>query len=146
MRTKLKESEGKRETFIGRYDSQSRKASYQGQAITVLVKDIRRLSGEFVADHMWFNYTKGFQAIYLTQGDHIRFTATSKPYHKGPNKRRADYHLSRPAKIEKILPGSDARFEFAAALHDSGAKENLEPLLTLFADQHPPTLQNVHAS
>ncbi len=104
MRHKLKEIEGKRLPFVGTFDRIGRKAGYQSQLMTVLLKDVRHLSGEIVTNHLWFNYTKGFQALYLEKGNLIRFDARVKPYSKNYVGERGsgDYKLSHPTKIEKL--------------------------------------------
>ena len=104
MRHGLKKIEGERSSFIAIFERFGRKAEYNGQGFTVLLKDVRRSSGERITDHLWFSYTKGFQALYLVKGDFIRFNARVKTYSKGHEEshRSHDYKLFNPTKIEKL--------------------------------------------
>ncbi len=72
-----------------------------------------------MTDHLWLNYTKGFQALgQLTAGDKIQFEARIKEYWKGyvgnrtdefglplsmSHPPRKDYKLSHPTKIKRVF-------------------------------------------
>jgi len=80
---------------------------------TILLKDIKAAFGEPAADHLWFNLTKGFEALGKLQvGDVIRFDARVTRYQKGYFGRREDvykpagidYRLSWPTKVSLIRP------------------------------------------
>lgn len=64
------------------------------------------VTGELLADHLWFAFTKGFQKLALRPGMAISFEARIKAYEKGYvnkkykiDERRVDYKLSHPTHI-----------------------------------------------
>jgi len=81
--------------------------------MTLLLRDVVMVeTGEKATDHLWFNLTKGFEALgELNEGDVIEFDARVKSYQAGyrgrdierelDNPPRTDYKLSHPTKIEK---------------------------------------------
>ena len=80
---------------------------------TVLLVDIKDEFDVILTDHLWFNYTKGFQDLgKLKPGDQIEFDARVAKYEKGYKGRdeflqlsrpvETDYHLSYPTKLKKI--------------------------------------------
>ena len=77
---------------------------------TILLKNIVDLEADkMVADHLWFNYTKGFEKLSLTEGATLEFEARIKEYRKGYvnarykiNRSTTDYKLSHPTKIKKL--------------------------------------------
>jgi len=104
----------KRHTFRGVFAREGAKPGYQGPPErTLLLRDVTEVtSGKVVTEHLWFNFTKGFQAIEpLVEGDVIQFNARVSQYergYKGHNWERAienpvetDYKLSRPTRISK---------------------------------------------
>lgn len=108
MRKVLKVRLGDRKKFRGTFVRLGRKKNYQGYSDeTILITNIIDLEdGRTVADHLWFNYTKGFQQISLTAGVQIEFEARIKKYEKGYHSARykidnrtTDYKLSHPTKI-----------------------------------------------
>jgi len=114
-RKQLKKRLGKRETFTGEFVRHGTKNGWYGPDKTVLLKDIEAAEGEPVADHLWFNFTKGFEALgKLQAGDVIRFDARVTRYQKGYFGRREDvykpagidYRLSRPTKISLVQRGA----------------------------------------
>ena len=78
--------------------------------MTVLLVDVRDSDGNLVTDHLWFNYTKGFESLGdLQEGDVIRFDARVRPYVKGYVNQRAyiderevDYKLAYPTKVARV--------------------------------------------
>ena len=104
MRIQLEKINEVRQTFYGTFIRLGYKKSYDK---TVLLTDILDTSGTLMSDHVWFNYTKGFQDIEpLVRGDKIRFCARVKQYRKGSVRRgipiEYDYKLSHPSQIVKI--------------------------------------------
>ncbi|HWY11337.1 MAG TPA: hypothetical protein VN026_08430 [Bacteroidia bacterium] len=108
MRNELKKIQGKRGKFYGVFERYGTKTNWKGYPEdTVLLKDIKDLTGKIVADHLWFNLTKGFEKIgQMIEGDIIQFEARAKPYTKGYvnyregiDDRRTDYRLSHPTKF-----------------------------------------------
>lgn len=86
MRRTLGKLNGERKTFCGTFERSGTKPSYRSglATITILLKDIRDVEGNVVCDHLWFNYTKGFQALFpLKNGDVIQFDARVTTYTKG---------------------------------------------------------------
>jgi len=116
MRKELKNLDEFRGTFVGTFERYGSKPNYHGfQDTTILLINIKdpgdaKEPNKIVADHLWFNLTKGFQALgELKKGDIIEFRARVCPYLKGfinrregLNKKKLDYKLSHPTKIVKI--------------------------------------------
>lgn len=111
MRSKLKQKgSDKRYQFTGVFKRFGTKKGYKGSEETVLLVDIYDEEENKVADHLWFNKTKGFSLLNLKEGDRIQFYARVSQYEKGymgyredvfkPNE--WDYKLSYPTKIRKI--------------------------------------------
>ncbi len=110
MRTELKRVEGERARFSGTFSRIGVKTSFGHTKQTVLLTKICDASGRLVADHLWFNLTKGIQALGLRVGDVVEFEARVKSYEKGYRGRRedvydspvsTDYKLSYPTKLRK---------------------------------------------
>lgn len=112
MRENLKKINNDRGTFTGVFVRMGSKQGFRGMLQTVLLKDIRGEDGLLVTDHLWFNFTKGFQALReIREGDVIQFDARVKSYEKGYKGSRddvfdapveIDYKLSHPSKIQKM--------------------------------------------
>lgn len=112
MRKKLKALEDVRQTFTGVFVREGIKNGYKGPLKTILLKDIKDLDGNYITDHLWFNYTKGFESLgVLKEGEQLQFNARSKPYEKGYKGYRDDvycpvewdYKLSHPTKIQRVI-------------------------------------------
>jgi len=114
VRKKLRVRDGQRTRFEGTFVRYGTKPGYTGYPQpTILLKNIVELeSGQAVADHLWFNKTKGFTDIgELAEGDAVEFDARVKEYAKGyrgrdilkeiENPPRLDYKLSHPTKITR---------------------------------------------
>lgn len=115
MRTDLKNiGETDRHTFTGRFARFGEKRAYKSPIpdVTVLLLEVKDTDGNMVADHLWFNYTKGFKDCNLAIGDIVQFDARVKEYEKGYKGHRyddeffhpvsIDYKLSHPTKISVI--------------------------------------------
>ena len=110
MRTALRKINGIRSTFYATFGRYGTKSGWTKQERTLMLKDVRNEKGEVVADHLWFNLTKGFANIDLSEGDQVKFEARVTPYRKGYQGWREvldhpvlwDYKLSYPTKLEKI--------------------------------------------
>lgn len=105
MRHKLKEMREFRGTFIGIFEKFGIKNGYNGRIeTTILLKDIVTLDGEEITDHLWFNYTKGFQELgELHKGDKIQFNARGKEYEKGYKGWREDVYNKPIQKDYKLV-------------------------------------------
>jgi hypothetical protein len=110
MRKELKKIDEERDPFTGIFKKYGLKSGYKGSSSeTILLVGIRNREGLLVADHLWFNLTKGFEKLgNLKEGDPIGFEARVKKYKKGFINRRAgidqssfDYKLSHPTKISR---------------------------------------------
>lgn len=110
-RKSLQKNEGIRDTFIGIFERKGTKNGWKGRKEkTILLKNIVNTKGKQVADHLWFNFTKGFQKVNPKPGDIIIFDGRVKEYEKGYKGYRKDvfkpveidYHLSYPTKIAKL--------------------------------------------
>lgn len=110
---------GCRERYSGRFKRFGTKAGYNGGVdTTVLLVEIKDAQNRFVADHLWFNYTKGFQSLELKEGDIVEFDARVSDYVKGYvhdddfiDERTVDYRLSYPTKIRKMLSAEQSLVE-----------------------------------
>lgn len=111
MRDQLKQFAGDRYVFTGRFVRVGVKDGYMGPLDTVLLEDIQH-EGKTVADHLWFNRTKGFKHSHLSAGDTVEFAARCEWYEKGYKgrdeerqlmcPRQWDLKLSRPTKVKRI--------------------------------------------
>ena len=113
MRGKLEKLNGDRLEFVGKFERYGMKTNYHGfPEKTILLKDIT-INGKdrkVVTDHLWFNYTKGFEKLgKLTEGDTIQFQARAKEYEKGYvnyreyiDDRVKDFKLNYPTQIKKV--------------------------------------------
>ena len=105
-----------RGTFTGVFERQGIKNGWTGPEKTILLLEIKDEKGQVLCDHLWFNYTKGFQSLgNLAKGDIIQFDARAKTYIKGYRGWRddvwdkpvsQDWKLSFPTKLRKL--GNDA--------------------------------------
>ena len=122
MRNKLKNVDGLRQSYVGVFERYGQKRRYKPKKVngewvdfdtTVLLKDITDLNGRPICDHLWFNFTKGFESLKLIEidsGVSIQFDARSKQYVKGYvnhrewiDEREVDYKLSHPTKFKILL-------------------------------------------
>jgi hypothetical protein len=105
----------KRHSFIGIFERKGLKSGYKGPIETILLLHIKTAeTGKEVADHLWFNLTKGFERAHLKHGDKVKFNARVSYYEKGYKGYRDDFELyaehpieidcrlSYPTKIQKI--------------------------------------------
>ena len=106
LRDRLKEINLQRKRFRGVFERYGVKKAYKGfPGITLLLKDVTTINGESLTDHLWFNHTKGFEALgTLYPGDVIAFNARVKAYVKGyvgrwGDNRSIDYKMSHPSKV-----------------------------------------------
>lgn len=115
MRDELRKIGGEeRHEFTATFERTGWKDGYKGSLRTVLLLDVE-MDGRKVADHLWMNFTKGFEGIPLKQGDRIKFNARVSMYEKGYKGWRwdvykpieKDYKLSYPTKINKIEDGKE---------------------------------------
>jgi len=110
MRKALQQRDGERATFLGTFERMGSQRGWMGDEPTVLLRDIRTLSGEPLCDHLWFAFTKAVASLNLTPGDVVQFDARIKEYEKGYKGRREDvyvpverdYKLSHPTKVRKV--------------------------------------------
>jgi len=111
MREGLKNFEGKRKRFRAYFVRFGTKKGYKGLERTILLKYVEDVStNRLVAEHLWFNLTKGFAALDLKEGDQVEFDARVKRYVKGYKGYREDvwkpleldYKLSHPTKLRKL--------------------------------------------
>ena len=71
MRKQLKQVNGIRATFRGTFERYGSKTSFGHFKQTLLLKDIYDCDAKLVADHLWFNLTKGFARVGLQEGDTV---------------------------------------------------------------------------
>lgn len=141
MRSELAKINNHRDKFYGHFERFGQKSNYKTgkPEITVLLLDIRDKTGKQVTDHLWFNFTKGFQEIHrkepLQTGELIQFEARIKPYTKGYEKDQLDYKLSHPSKIHKnkTLKFREENERFKKGLN--GLSEDMEGFI-LEQDDH----------
>jgi hypothetical protein len=108
MRKLLAKDDGVRKRFTAIFSRTGKKVNFKGYSEdTLLLTDIRDAdSNEKVSDHIWFSYSKVFQATDLKEGMRISFEARVKEYSKGYvnrslgiNNKRKDFKLSHPTKV-----------------------------------------------
>lgn len=111
MREKLEKiGSEERHRFRGTFERFGEKKSFGHVKKTVLLVDITDLDGNLLTDHLWFNFTKGFEKVSPRAGDILEFDARVTEYEKGYRGYRDDvfcplswdYRLSNPTKIVKI--------------------------------------------
>lgn len=111
MRDKLKQlGDKERYVFTGVFIRDGIKNGYKGPERTLLLSDIKDNYGNYVSNHLWFNYTKGFEKANLHEGDTVQFTARVSEYEKGYKGKRwdvykpieIDYRLSYPTQIKNL--------------------------------------------
>jgi hypothetical protein len=104
MRTGLQGLNGRKARFVAvfwKYGTY-RRGGVAGKSI--LLRDLCDLKGRCVADHIWINYTAGFDAAgTFRQGDIVQFTATVGEYVRGYMGERIDDRLKRPVSIDYRL-------------------------------------------
>ena len=120
MRKQMRPLEFERKRFRGTFVRYGSKWAWDGSGLvtTLLLRDITDVaSGRVVADHLWFNLTKGFEALGdLWRGDVIEFDARVKRYSKGyAGLREVDYKLSHPTKICLVDSGGSGTYSRSAA-------------------------------
>lgn len=99
-----------RNTFYGTFVRFGIKNGYRGTEKTVLLKDVKTEDGVIVTDHLWFNFTKGFEKLNLEEGMVVKFDARVSEYIKGYRGYREDvycpisidYRLSHPTKLSVV--------------------------------------------
>ncbi len=112
MRKELAAEVGNRKKFRATVGRLGKKTNYKGYSEeTILLNSIVDVEAEkIVTDHSWFSYTQGFVKAMVRPGDALEFEARVKEYRKGYvnktykiNNTSADFKLSNPTKIKKIL-------------------------------------------
>lgn len=110
LRDQLKEILLQRKRFKGTFERYGLKRAYKGfPPITILLKDVMTIKEEHLTDHLWFNYTKRFEALgTLYPGDVIAFNARVRTYVKGyvgrgEDNRSIDYKMTHPSKVSLIF-------------------------------------------
>ena len=89
MRDLLKQlGNDERHTFIGVFERFGKRHGYKHSIETVLLKNIQLLSSDTnepapIADHLWFDLTKGFKQAKLNFHDVVKFDARVSLYVKG---------------------------------------------------------------
>lgn len=104
MRTKLQALQGKRTKFTAIFGGYStyRKRGVVGESI--LLRNLRDMSGTLLTAHVWINYTVDFDAAGTFQeGDIVEFTATVDEYLHGYRGEKIDDRLARPPTIDYRL-------------------------------------------
>jgi hypothetical protein len=80
------------------------KSSYKGtKERTLLLVDIKDISGATVTDHLWMKVGKRLSSLAALPGDRVQFDARVTEYVKGYRKSGArDYRLSFPTKVQVV--------------------------------------------
>lgn len=108
MRKELAKKEGERKKFEATVSRLGKKTNYLGhrEDTILLVNIIDVATNQVVTEHLWFSFTKGFEAARIRPGDTIEFVARIRQYSKGYvnhrhgiDNRRNDYRLSHPTNI-----------------------------------------------
>ena len=108
MRTALAKEEDKRKTFKAIFIRVGKKRNFKGfSEDTILLQQVMDVAeNKLVADHVWFTYSKVFEASGIREGDVITFDARIKRYAKGYinkalgiKKQTTDFKLSHPTNV-----------------------------------------------
>lgn len=112
MRKELKKLKDERIKIFGEFERFGLKSGYFKPQETVLILNLKDELGNILADHIWFNKTKGFEKLDLKKGDKIELFARVEKYKKGYqgyniekeifNPVRWDYKLTYPTKVSKL--------------------------------------------
>lgn len=111
MRKELAKRDGLRKKFTATFSRTGKKTNFKGYSEdTLLLTDVKDAeTGEVISDHVWFTYSRTFEAANLKTGMRISFEARVKEYVKGyvskalgVNRRRKDFKLSHPTRIAVI--------------------------------------------
>ena len=104
MRTELQPLEGQKSQFVATFEKYGTWRSNGIVGRSILLRDLKTARGRLLADHIWINYTAGFDALgEFVQGEIVRFTAGVKLYFKGYFGQRIDIRLR-----TQIRPGLSA--------------------------------------
>lgn len=120
MREELKRRDGERCHYTARVERFGNKVRFGHDVPTILLVDVRDDDGALMTDHLWFNYTQGFQDSGVRPGDSVEFCARAESYLKGHYRdvQSVDWKLSYPTKVEWVpsdSPGDCAELELAKA-------------------------------
>lgn len=113
MRTELQPLEGQKVQFVASFEKYGIFRSKGIIGRSILLRNLKTVRGRLLADHIWINYTAGFDAAgEFARGDLVRFTAWVRSYCKGyfgqriedrlARKPGIDYRLAYPRNVEKI--------------------------------------------
>jgi hypothetical protein len=90
-----------RASFTGCFENYGTKPGHAKRPVTLLLTQITDHTGTVVTDHLWFNRTKGFDALgKLRRGERLGFDARVKTYRKRGG---VDYKLTRPTRIKRVI-------------------------------------------
>jgi len=104
MRTELQGLEGQRRWFKAIFRKYGTMHAHGIVGKTILLSSVKDLQGRILADHIWINYTAGFDfAGNFELGDIVQFTAKVIPYVKGYAGEKIDDRLARPQSIDYRL-------------------------------------------
>lgn len=112
-RTELQPLEGQKSLFVATFVQYGTYRSHGVVGRSILLRNLKTVRGRLLADHIWINYTAGFDALgEFIRGEIVQFTAKVQPYFKGyfgqriedRFKRKAglDYRLTFPRNVERI--------------------------------------------
>ena len=90
-----------RHMFYGTFSRYGIKNGYRGTLKTVLLIDVKNENKQLVTNHLWFNFTKGFEKLNLQPGDKVKFFGRVKPYVKGYLGRKTDVFA--PIKFDYLI-------------------------------------------
>ena len=113
MRIELQLLEGQKSRFIATFEKYGTFRSRGVVGRSILLRNLKSIKGRLLADHIWINYTAGFDAFgEFIRGDVVQFTARVQPYFKGyfgqriedrlEHKGGLDYRLTYPRNVERI--------------------------------------------
>lgn len=106
MRKNLKKLDGERKRFSATFERYGSKTAYKGPPLkTILLKIFVDIdTNSIVTDHLWFNFTKGFEALgELSPGTKIEFEARVKPYEAGYKGYNWEKSLDSPVRTDYKL-------------------------------------------
>ena len=104
MRINFQGCVGRRMTFVGIFWKYGTFSNRIGTGRTILLRSVKDINGHTFANHVWINYTAGFDAVgEFKTGDLVHFEATVSEYVKGYMGGKIEGRLKRPLQVDYRL-------------------------------------------
>ena len=101
MRINFQGCVGRRMTFVGIFWKYGAFSNRRGTGRTILLRSVKDINGHTFANHVWINYTAGFDAVgEFKTGDLVQFEATVFEYVKGYRGGKIEDRLKHPLQVD----------------------------------------------